>query len=202
MWAWSQDDFRAAQDASLIFFFVFLLLWKILFDVFLKSVPDLENKVGTLLIFSKSFEEAELDETSMPTPIFCFRSDSTVSHVSARLTGLTLPRTRSPSTSDSSCPCFCCRGRAHDKMMKLITHIDFNAAFMKRLQRLIYNWTFNPFFRRPASQRKCKPSVQPETRTARNLPKPPPHLIQCLTESTFTPFVKFTLFKLIFEWLF
>lgn len=56
---------------------------------------------------------------------------------------------QSPSTSDSSCLCLSCRGWTHDKMMRLITHINGSAPFavrvyMNGLQWLIYNRTLNP----------------------------------------------------------
>lgn len=91
---------------------------------------------------------------------------------------------QSPSTSDSSCLCFSCRGWAHDKMMKLITHINGSAPFtvsvyMKGLQCLIYNRTLNPVLCKWATESE---SLQSNLRHkhARNPPPPTPHCCEGL----------------------
>lgn len=137
------------------------------------SVPDLKSKVQILLICPLrtkpwTLDSAELQESnatsgiSQSVKVVCdyecqtFPRPYTVWDWSIVSMWVMLVFSwpaafcpQSPRTSDSSCLCFSCRGWAHNKMLKLITHINASALFtasvyMNELQWLIYNATFNP----------------------------------------------------------
>lgn len=184
--------------ASLIFIIFFNFgRYSLMFTKLDWNVLDLWNKAWISIYFpckdEKTRNSAELWENtaasgiSQSVLIACHLAlqtfsrlltvwcSGTVSHVSVQLTGHTSPYPQSPSTSDSSCLRFSCRGWANNKMMKLITHINATApyaqsVYMNGPRGLIHHWTFNPV---PCKWARASASLQsnPRHEHARKAPK-------------------------------